>query len=259
MLVSREGEHGEGDGDGKIDSNLTCLNLSLELASGMSILCEDSCSIAKLIVVNEFDGLLECRTADNLHNWSENLFLIAVNTSSHMIDNSWSDKVAIRVAWHIGLSSVEKHFTILCTVSDQALDLSQMLSIVEGSHIGVVPASTNGESLGLFNNFWNPLLSVTDHDNNSDSHASLSGRAETRSDTSIDRVLLVSIRHDNSMVLGTHIDLCAFAMSTGCRVDVLSCLVGSNEADASDVLVLADLCHGVASTLDHVDDAIGDT
>ena len=52
-LVSSEGEHGERDGDRKVDANLACLNFSLELASSVAVLCEDCSTIAPSVFVDE--------------------------------------------------------------------------------------------------------------------------------------------------------------------------------------------------------------
>ena len=41
-LVAREREHGKGDGNRQVDSDLTGFDFSLEFTSSVSIACEDS-------------------------------------------------------------------------------------------------------------------------------------------------------------------------------------------------------------------------
>jgi hypothetical protein len=60
------------------------------------------------------------------------------------------------------------------------------------------------------------------------------------------------------VVLSSHVDLGTLAVSAGSLVNVLSGSVGSDEADSLDVVVSADLRHGVFATLDDVDHTIGD-
>jgi len=75
---------------------------------------------------------------------------------------------------------------------------------------------------------------------------------------SIDRVSLVSIWHDNSVVFGTHVNLGALTILASCRVDVLSSLIGSDETDTSNVWVLTNLCDGITTALNHIDDTSRD-
>ena len=212
-LVSCEGEHGKRNGDWKVDSNLTSLDISLELACSVPVFREDGSSIAPLTVVREIDGLLESFNANDLHHWSEYFLLVAVNASTHMVDDSWSNEVSFGVTLDLNTSAVKEHLTVLRTIFNQALDLSEVLSVVEGSYIGVVPASANSKSFRLLDDLRDPLSGVTNHDDDGKSHASLSGGAEARSNNSVDGISLVSIWHDNGVVLGTHIHLGTLAMS----------------------------------------------
>ena len=60
------------------------------------------------------------------------------------------------------------------------------------------------------------------------------------------------------MVLGTHVDLSALTVGARRAVDVLTGLVGADEAHALDVGVLAHMSHSVAPALDNVHYASGD-
>ena len=87
----------------------------------------------------------------------------------------------------------------------------------------------------------------------------MSGGAEASADKCVDGVFLVSIGHDDGVVLGTHVALHSLAASGCSGVDVLTSLVSTNEGDSSDVGVCANIGNGVFTTLDDVDNAIGDT
>ena len=164
-LASSEGEHRERDGDGKVDANLSSLDLVLELAGTVSVLGEDGCSVTPSVVVHEFDSFVHGLSADNKHDRSEDLFLVAVNSSADVVDNGGANEVTLGVAFDLDTSSIEKKVTVLSSVCDETLDLGQVLGVVERSDIGVVDTSANSESLSLLNDFRNPLGGITNHNN----------------------------------------------------------------------------------------------
>ena len=176
-----------------------------------------------------------------------------------MIDDGWANPVAIGVSLNLHTTAVEKELAVVLTVLDQTMNLLKVLSVVDRTNISIVPASTDRHLFGFFNDLWNPLLRIADQDDHRKSHASLTRRAEAGADDTVDSISLVSVWHDDAVVLGSHVDLGALAVSAGSRVDVLSSGVSSDEADALNVGVRADLCDGVTATLDDIDDTIGDT
>ncbi len=51
IFVTSEAEHGQGNRNRKVDTDLTSVDLSLELASGVAILGENSCTVAPSVSV----------------------------------------------------------------------------------------------------------------------------------------------------------------------------------------------------------------
>lgn len=224
----------------------------------MSVLSEDSRSITPPVRIGKIDGLLKGVNADDLHDWSEDFFFVAINTRTHVVDDGWADEVAIRVSLNLHTSAVENNLAVLGTVFDEALDFGLVLFVVHRANIRIVPTSTHRHLFRFFNDLGNPLLRITDQDDHGKGHASLARGAEASSDHSIDGISLITVWHHDAMILCTHVDLRTLAMSAGSRVDVLSSRVCSNEANAFDIWVRADLCDSITTTLDDIDDAIGD-
>ena len=257
-LVSSEGEHGERNWDGQIDSNLAGFNLSLELASGMSILREDRSSITPLVRIGEVDSILEAFSTDDLHDWSEDFFFVAVNALANVVDDGWTNPITFRVSLNLVSSAVKKEFAILSTVFDQTLNLSQVFCIVHRANISIVPTCADCHRFRLLNDLRNPFSRITDQDYHGKGHASLARGAEACADDSIDGISLISVWHHDAVVLCTHVDLGTLSMSAGSLVNVLSSRICSNEADTFDVWVLADLCDSISTSLDNIDHTIGD-
>ena len=130
VLVSSEGEHGERDGDRKVDANLACLNFSLELASSVAVLCEDCSTIAPSVFVDEIDGALKRVSTYDLHNRAEDLLIVAVDASAHVVDNGRSNEITIRIAVNLDATAVKKKAAVLLTIGDQTLNLCLVLWVV---------------------------------------------------------------------------------------------------------------------------------
>lgn len=259
ILVASEGEHREGNGDGQVDSELASLDLSLPLAGGVAILGEDSSSISPPVIVDQIDGFLERVGTDDNHNWSENFLVIDVHAWLHVINDGWSNPISIGVALNLNTSSIEEQVSLIGAVLDQTLNLSQVFRVVKRGDIGVIIARANREALGLLDDLRDPLGGVSDHDNDGDGHAALAGGTEAGTDDSVNGILFVGVWHHDGVILGAHVDLAALALGTSGPVDILTGLVGTNEADALDVGMGAHLSNRVTATLDDVDDTIGDT
>ena len=61
------------------------------------------------------------------------------------------------------------------------------------------------------------------------------------------------------MILGTHVALHSLARLRSSAIDVLTTLVTTDEGNSSDIGMGANVCHSLFSTLDNVDNAIGDS
>ena len=103
----------------------------------MTILGENGDSISPGVGVNEVDGTLQGVSADDQHDWSENLFVVAVDTSAHIIDDSWTNPVSIGISFNLDTSSIKEEIAVFSARSDQAVDLLQVLGIVSWCDIMV--------------------------------------------------------------------------------------------------------------------------
>lgn len=104
-----------------------------------------------------------------------------------------------------------------------------------------------------------PLTGLSHKDDSAQSHASLSGCAESSIDQSIQGVFLVSIRHNDAMVLGPHIALHALSVDSTLPINELSSAVASNEGDGSDIWVVANLFGRIKPSLHDIQNSFGET
>jgi len=130
----------------------------LELSSDVTILCEDCSTISICIAVHQVDGLLESVHADDHHDGSEDLLVVADLAWAGMINNSGADEVTLLEAWHLVPSSIEKNLAFFVRLSDDALDSLFRLLSDKRSDIWVVDTSADCELLGPLNDFRDPLL-----------------------------------------------------------------------------------------------------
>ena len=233
-------------------------DFGLELACGVAIFGEDGGAVAPFVRVNEIDSILKGLASDDLHDWSEDFLFVAVDTLTHVINDGWSNEVSIGIALDLHTATIEEHLAVLLTIGNQALNFGQMLSVLKGSDVRIVPAGADRQSFRLLDDLRDPLSRVTHQNDHREGHAPLASRAEAGTDHTIDGVILVGVGHHNAVVLRTHVHLCALTVSAGSSVDVLTSFVCANKAYSLDVRVGADVSHGVATALDHIDDAIGD-
>ncbi|SKV76636.1 Uncharacterised protein [Mycobacteroides abscessus subsp. abscessus] len=73
---------------------------------------------------------------------------------------------------------------------------------------------------------------------NGDGHTALTGRAVSRADQRIDRLVDIRVRHDDHVVLGAAKALGAFAVGGGGLVDVLRDRGGADEPDGGDARIV---------------------
>jgi len=106
-LVSSEGEHRKGDRDGQVDADLASFDLRLEFAGSVAISREDSASIAPGVSVDEVDSLLKGFTTHDLHDWAEDLLVVAFEAGLHVVDNGRANPIALGVAFNLDTTAVE--------------------------------------------------------------------------------------------------------------------------------------------------------
>jgi len=110
----------------------------------------------------------------------------------------------------------------------------------------------NRHSLSLLNNLRNPISSISNQDSDRNSHASLPSRSKACPNNSIDSIILISIRHNNSMILGSHVHLSSLSMVASGSVDVFTCSISTDEGDCFDVWVFTDLSYCFGTALDNI-------
>ena len=91
LLVASEREHGEGDGDGNVDSNLAGLDLLLEAGRGCARACEDGGAVAVFVGVDEGDGVVEGGDVEADEDGAEDFLLVAGHLGGYVCDDSGAD------------------------------------------------------------------------------------------------------------------------------------------------------------------------
>jgi hypothetical protein len=91
LLVAGEREHGKGDGNGNVDSDLTGLDLLLEASRGCAGACEDRGTVAVFICVDEGDGVVESGDVEADEDGAKDFFLVAGHLGGYVCDDSGAD------------------------------------------------------------------------------------------------------------------------------------------------------------------------
>lgn len=91
LLVASEGEHGKGDGDGNVDSNLAGLDLLLEASRGCAGACEDGGAVAVFVGVDEGDGVVEGGDVEADEDGAEDFLLVAGHLGGYVCDDGGAD------------------------------------------------------------------------------------------------------------------------------------------------------------------------
>lgn len=91
LLVAGEREHGKGDGNGNVDSDLTGLDLLLEASRGCAGAREDGGAVAVFVCVDEGDGVVEGGDVEADEDGPEDLLLVAGHLGGDVCDNGGAD------------------------------------------------------------------------------------------------------------------------------------------------------------------------
>jgi hypothetical protein len=91
LLVTGEREHGQGDGDGDVDADLAGFNVLLEARGGRAGASEDGGSVAVLVLVDEFNGVVQRGDVEADEDGAEDFLLVASHIRGHVGDDSWAD------------------------------------------------------------------------------------------------------------------------------------------------------------------------
>jgi hypothetical protein len=211
------------------------------------------------VLVDELDGFVKGVLSDNAHDGTEDLFIVASHTLFATINDGGTDPVTVGVTLNLGVTSIEEERSVLLTIGNESLDVSEEGFVVGGSDIVVEVTGSNGELGSLLNEVGNPFLGLTNKDDDGDSHASLSGGSETGTSNGVNGIFSIGVGEDNAMVLGSHVDLGSLSGGGGSGVDVLSGVVGSNKGDSLDERMVTDVIDGGLTSLNDVNNTIWDS
>jgi len=166
--------------------------------------------------------------------------------------------VALRNSW---VTTIKNDLsTLLLSRLNDAVDALKGLLGDDRTKIGVRQvARTALELASTLDELRDPLLRLADEDSSAESHAALTSCTESSTSQLVEGSLLVSIREDGAVVLGSHVGLDALAICSGASVDVLTSGVGTDEGDSADARIIAEVVDGVMSTVNDVEHTIGET
>ena len=246
-----------GYGDGDVDTNLTGLDLALELASRRTGAGEDGCAVTVLVCVDHLDSLVDGLDVQADKHRAEDLFSVALHVGLHVGDDGRSDPVTVGVVARRGLlitAVKENGGTLLLSAGDQVLNALLGLGADDRTKIGVLlKATVHLQGLRALGNLRNPVLGLADQNESAESHASLTSGTEGSTSNRVQSLVLVAVGKDSGVVLSTKVGLDTLAIGRSARVDVLSGLVGANEADGLDAGLVDDKVDRLSRTVDDVD------
>lgn len=207
------------------------------------------------------DGLIESVLSDDAQDGSEDFFLVAGVVGLNVVDDGGSNEISLGVGWVGVVSSIEgEGGSFLDSGVEESEDSVSQLWVTEWSQIdSLVNSGSDLEFLDLLDDLVQPFLALSDQDNSGQGHTSLSGGSECGTDDGVDGVLSVSVWQDDAVVLGSHIDLHSLEGLGSLLVDVVSGLVSSDEGDGLDIGVLGDVLGGVETSVDELEDTLGDS
>ena len=91
LLVAREAEHGQRDGDGDVDPQLAGFDLLLEAGGGGAGFGEDGGAVAVFVGVDQVDGFVGCFDVEAHEDGAEDLFRVAFHVGFYVGDYGWGD------------------------------------------------------------------------------------------------------------------------------------------------------------------------
>ncbi|KAI6761764.1 hypothetical protein HG531_002317 [Fusarium graminearum] len=201
LLVTGEREHGQGDRDRNIDTNLTGLNVLAEDLSSGARPGEDSSTVTVLVLVDEVDSIFNGLGVEADKNGTKYFLLVAGHVRGNIGDDGRSNPVAVGVLAGLEATAVEKNSSaLLLSGINELLNALLALRGNDRAEIGsLLETAVDIEVLGLLSNVVEPLLGLTDHDEGAQGHAALTGSTESSTNDGVDKLVLVGISAVSTM------------------------------------------------------------
>lgn len=114
-----------------------------------------------------------------------------------VVNDGGSNPVTLGVSGNLNSTAVQNELAVLLAISDESLNLLQVLSRVGGADIEVLSTRADLKGLCLSNKLWNPCLSITDENDDGDSHATLASAAEAGTGKGVKSILLITVGHND--------------------------------------------------------------
>lgn len=110
----------------------------LEVPGSTTILGEDGCSVAVLVIVNYLDSFLQAIDVHDAHAGSKNFLDIARHIGFHMVENSRPDPQAVRLPFNLCRSSIEEQLgAFLLHSTDDLVDLIVEVLVAHWRDVGL--------------------------------------------------------------------------------------------------------------------------
>jgi len=214
-----------------IHTNLSNIDILSKLSGSSTICGEYGSSVAVRVVVDQLDSLVQRLDGQADKSRAEDLFLVASHVGLDVVDDSRTNKVAIWILLNLDVTAVQENLSAL--LSTLINDIMNALLRVLANHWANVSAwlvtSVHLELLDFLDKVWDPILGVADKHSSGQSHAALSSSTEGSTDQLVQSVLLVGIRHNDTVVFGSHVGLNTLSVFRSSVINVLASLVRSNE------------------------------
>src|SRR5690554_2255187 len=162
-------------------------------------------AVAVGAVVDQLDGFAKVVRVHASEHRAEDFFFIDVHLRRDFAEQCGPYPVTVRQSIHGTATTVQHQFRTLGLTSgnqgfDTLLGLTADNRAIAGT--GVVPGTRAYFRHG-FLEFRNPLLRSAYKHRHGDSHAALAGGTHRGTHQGIDHLLLVGVRHDHHVILGT--------------------------------------------------------
>jgi hypothetical protein len=110
---ARERKHRQWYRNGYVHANLSNIDFLSKLSGSSTVCGKDGSSVTVWVVIDQFNGVVQGldRQADKC--WAKDLLFVASHVSLNIVDESWSNKVTVRVLLYIDVTTVQENLSTL--------------------------------------------------------------------------------------------------------------------------------------------------